>query len=98
MLELLNNAVFGLVVFWTIVLLYGLLRDGSIRSRIIRIVLIGIIWSAAPHGSWFSFGEYTAQFSRSYPAWVIVLAALLIPVYILGFVKILREKRTREVI
>jgi apolipoprotein N-acyltransferase len=90
---LINNAVFGIVVFWTLVLLYGLIRDQSMRSRIVRIVLVGVIWSAAPRGSWSSWSEFVEQFSRSYPAWLIVIAVLLIPVYLSGFFRLLREKK-----
>lgn len=88
-----GNAVFAVWAFWILVLLYGLIRDQSMRYRFIRIVIVGVIWAAAPHGSWSSFGEFTRQFSRSYPTWLVIIAIFLIPVYLSGFIRILREKQ-----
>lgn len=97
-MTLFGGAVFAVWAFWTLVLLYGLLRDQSIRSRIIRIAIVGVIWAAAPHGSWSSFGEFTDQFSGSYPAWLVIVAALLIPVYLSGFFRLWREQKSREAV
>ncbi|MEN6391474.1 MAG: hypothetical protein ABFD04_13760 [Syntrophomonas sp.] len=93
-----GKAVFAVWVFWNLVLLYGLIRDQSMRSRIIRIVIVGAIWAAAPHGSWSSFGEFADQFSGSYPAWLVIVAVLLIPVYLSGFFRLLREKKSQEAV
>ncbi len=77
---------FFIVLFWTVVLLYGLWRDTSIRSRLIRLLLVFLLWKIIPPCSGGTINELITKIGNGYPTWVIAILAALIPFYMYGFI------------
>ncbi len=82
---------FIVINFWLVILLYGLLRDTSTRSRLLRLLAVFALWKMLPTGCWFTFGSFIEDFGTAYPTWLIIVLVSIIPAYLYGFVSLLKE-------
>jgi hypothetical protein len=66
---------FFLIMFWTVVLLYGLWRDPSIRSRLLRLLAVFFLWGMVPPSSGSTIVELIHHIGGAYPAWIVIILA-----------------------
>jgi hypothetical protein len=77
---------FFLVSFWVVVLLYGLWRDPSIKSRLLRLLAVFVLWGMVSPGYGSTIGELIHHIGGAYPAWIVIILAVMLPVYLYGFI------------
>jgi hypothetical protein len=82
---------FFLIMFWIVVLLYGLWRDPSIRSRLLRLLAVFFLWGMVPPGSASTIGELIHHIGGAYPAWIVIILAAVLPVYLYGVILHFRQ-------
>ncbi len=80
-------------IFWNIILLYALFRDPSVRSRILRMMAVFLLWKTFPHGAWFSFSSFMEDFQAAQPIWLTLALSLLAVIYLYGFISLLKERK-----
>lgn len=82
---------FFLIMFWIVVLLYGLWRDPSIRSRLLRLLAVFFLWGMVPPSSGSTIVELIHNIGGAYPAWIVIILAAVLPVYLYGVILHFRQ-------
>lgn len=84
---------FIVMLLWSIILLYGLLRDISVRSKIVRLIFVYVLWKTVPPWGGPSVWGFVEHVGQSVPVWITALLILLLPIYCYGFKEILKESK-----
>lgn len=93
MIKVYYGLAFFSMLIWTVILLYGLLRDISIPSKLVRLVSVYVLWKIVPPWSGPSIWGFVEHVGQSVPVWVIVLLVTFLSVYIHGFKLLLKDRQ-----
>lgn len=91
--------VFMLLNIWYVILLWGLIKDTSIRSRLLRLLAVFFLFKMANskivNKSFYDsegFWRILEQMSSAFPIWFILLLSVLLLVVIYGYIELYKEK------
>lgn len=92
--------VFMLLNIWYFLLLWGLIRDTSTRSRLLRLLAVFLLYqmskSKMVNKSFYDmegFWRILEQMSSAFPVWFVCALTLLLIVVIYGYILIYKENK-----
>lgn len=89
-----------LLNIWYFLLLWGLIKDTSIRSRVLRLLAVFFLYEMSKSkivNKYFydseGFWRILEQMSSAFPIWFICILTLLLLIVIYGYIEIYRENK-----
>lgn len=89
-----------LVCIWLVLLLWGIIKDPSIKSRVLRLlavfIILGMSKSKVVNGGYYdmdTFWPFLYQITAGFPVWFIIALSALLVVVIFGYIDIYKENR-----